>query len=152
MRYLLDTGILIRIPHRADPLNADIRAALGLLARDGHLFVTTRQNMAEFRNVCTRPHNARGGFGLSVADTARRLRLLERFITVLKEPDSAYARWKVMVQKQNVLGRQVHDARIASVMTANRVKRILTLNEGDFARYAPEIVALSPAAVLNSPT
>jgi predicted nucleic acid-binding protein len=150
MRYLLDTGILVRIPHRSDPLHSQIREAMRRLAQAGHTFVTTRQNMAEFWNVCTRPATARGGFGLSADDAAHRLRLLERFITVLGEPESAYARWKALVRKHNVLGRQVHDARIASVMSAQRVKRILTLNEADFARYTPAIEPVSPAAVLNA--
>jgi len=152
MRYLLDNGILVRIPRRSDSLNADIRAALRQLAGESHVFVTSRQNMAEFWNVCKRPPSARGGFGLSPSDAARRLRMLERFVTVLEEPDSAYARWKVLVNKHAVLGRQVHDARIASVMAAHRVKRILTLNTGDFARYAPEIIALAPASVLARPS
>ncbi len=72
MRYLLDTGILIRIPHRSDPLNTDIRNAIRRLALDGNTFVTTRQNVAEFWNVCTRPASSRGGYGLTTDDTARR--------------------------------------------------------------------------------
>lgn len=59
MRYLLDTGILIRIPHRTDPLNAEVRGAIRALANAGHRFVTTRQNIAQFWNVCTRPALAR---------------------------------------------------------------------------------------------
>jgi predicted nucleic acid-binding protein len=73
MRHLLDTGILVRVPHRADPLNPEIRESLRHLAAAGHTFVTTRQNIAEFWNVCTRPASARGGFGLSPEETARRL-------------------------------------------------------------------------------
>jgi predicted nucleic acid-binding protein len=152
MRHLLDTGILVRIPHRTDPLNPEIRQALRRLAGSGHSFVTTRQNIAEFWNVCTRPMSARGGFGLSPDETARRLRMLERFVLVLSEPDSAYARWKALVQKHNVLGRQVHDARIVSVMAAHRIKRIVTLNETDFVRYAPEVIALTPGAILSLAT
>jgi predicted nucleic acid-binding protein len=52
MRYLLDTGILVRIPHRTDPSNADIRDAIRRIAGAGHSFVTTRQNIAEFLVVC----------------------------------------------------------------------------------------------------
>lgn len=150
MRDLLDTGILVRIPHRSDPLHSEVREAMRRLAEAGHTFVTTRQNMAEFWNVCTRPATARGGFGLSADDAAHRLRLLERFITVLGEPESAYARWKALVQKHNVLGRQVHDARIVAVMLPHRVKRILTLNEADFGRYVPAVEPVSPAAVVST--
>jgi hypothetical protein len=41
----------------------------------------------------------------------------------------------------------VHDARIVAMMLTCGVARILTLNERDFARYAPEgIVVINPAA------
>ena len=93
---------------------------------------------------------ARGGFGLSADEAAKRLRMLERFILVLGEPESAYGRWKALVQKHKVLGRQVHDARIVSVMSAYRVKRILTLNEVDFARYSPAIVPISLQMALGA--
>ena len=146
MRYLLDTGILVRILHRADPLHEQIRGAIRRLNEQGHTFVTTRQNIAEFWNVCTRPTSARGGFDLSAPVTAHRLRILERFISVLGEPQSAYTRWKSLVLHHNVLGRQVHDARIVAVMAAYRIKRIVTLNEPDFARF-PEITAFTPQAV-----
>lgn len=152
MRHLLDTGILVRIPHRTDPLNPEIRDALRRLAGEGHTFVTTRQNIAEFWNVCTRPASARGGFGLSSDDAAHRLRMLERFVEVVSEPDSAYGRWKSLVQKYRVQGRQVHDARIVSIMAAHRIKRIVTLNEADFFRYAPAIIALTPSAIISGKT
>jgi predicted nucleic acid-binding protein len=148
MRYLLDTGILVRVLHRSDPLNSDVREAMRRLAGAGHQFVTTRQNVAEFWSVCTRPATARGGFGLSAADAAYRLRVIERFIFVLNEPESAYRRWKALVQRHNVLGRQVHDSRIVAVMSAHRIRRILTLNLPDFARFSSEVVAMAPADIL----
>jgi predicted nucleic acid-binding protein len=147
MRYLLDTGILVRLPHRADPLHDVVRQALRNLALGQHQFVTTRQNMAEFWNVCTRPASARGGFGLSVNVVERRLRLLERFILVLNEPPTAYSKWKKLVAQYAVVGKQVHDARIAALMIAQKVKRVLTLNPADFQRFA-EIEPVTPSAVI----
>jgi len=147
MRYLLDTNILIRLPHRADPEHQVIRDALRSLREAGHTFVTTRQNAAEFVNVCTRPASARGGLGLSSEETMQRLRLLERGLVVLADPPSAYEKWKSLVVKYGVMGVQVHDARIAETMMSYRIKRILTLNEADFARDAG-ITAVTPAAVL----
>ena len=79
---------------------------------------------------------------------ARRLRLLERFVSVLRDPETAYARWKALVVKHSVLGRQVHDARIVAVMLSYRIKRILTLNDVDFVRYAPDVEPVTPAAVV----
>ena len=143
MRYLLDTGILVRVLHRSDPQNQSIRSALRKLAAEGHVYAAARQNIVEFWNLCTRPAAARGGFGLAVEETRTRLRILERFIDVLKEPDSTYRHWKSIVIRHAVIGKQVHDARIVAVMTAYRIKRILTLNKSDFVRF-PGIQAFTP--------
>jgi predicted nucleic acid-binding protein len=151
MRYLLDTGILLRLPHRSDPLHEVSREAVRQLARARHKLVTSTQNIAEFWNVCTRPPTARGGLGLGVHEAQRRVRLLERFIEVLREPESAYTKWKQIVIANKVMGKQVHDARLAALMQAYRISRILTLNEGDFSRYhgihavAPQEVASGKA-------
>jgi predicted nucleic acid-binding protein len=72
---------------------------------------------------------------------------LERFINVLKEPDSAYEKWKALLIVHQVSGKAVHDARIAAIMMSYRIKRILTLNPSDFKRY-PGIKVFSPADAL----
>ena len=149
MRYLLDTGILARLPHRADPLNGIVRDALRKLAADRHTFVTSTQNIAEFWNVCTRPQIARGGLGLGVVETARRLRLIERFVLVLKEPETAYSKLKAILVKHQVSGKQVHDARLVALMHAYRIKRVLTFNHADFLRY-DWIEPTTPEAVMSS--
>jgi predicted nucleic acid-binding protein len=146
MRYLLDTGILVRLLHRADPDHAVIRDALRRLAERRHTFVAARQNIVEFWNVCTRPASARGGFGLTVEETAARLRMLERLVTVLNEPDSTYRHWKSLVVRHGVIGRQVHDTRIVAIMVAYRIKRVMTLNRDDFARFH-EVEAVTPRDV-----
>jgi predicted nucleic acid-binding protein len=149
MRYLLDTGILARLLHRNDPLHQLVRDSVRNLAAAGHFFVTSTQNMAEFWNRCTRPPIARGGFGLTIEQTRKRLRLIERLVTVLREPESGYRNWKSLIVRCEVQGKQVHDARIAALMKSYRIKRILTLNAADFARY-PGIVASSPADVVQA--
>ena len=148
MRYLLDTGIIVRLPHRDDPLHDVIRGSLNHINAEGHSFVTTTQNLAEFWNVCTRPSTARGGFGLSIDETRKRLRLLERFITVLREPASGFERWKSLVAMHAVIGKQVHDARLVALMSAYRIRRILTLNDSDFTRYKG-IEAFTPQGLLT---
>ena len=72
---------------------------------------------------------------MSLDETRKRLRLLERFILVLREPPSAYKKWKELVVTAGVAGKQVHDVRLAALMRAYRIRRILTLNQADFMRY-----------------
>src|SRR5207249_9494314 len=146
MRVLLDSGILLRLVNRSDAEHATVRAALRLLRQRGESLVTAAQNMAEFWNVCTRPASARGGYGLPVAETQRRLRLLERLFVVLTEIPAAYPLWRNLVVAHAVQGVQAHDARLVALMQAHGIAHILTLNGADFARY-PGVVAFEPTAV-----
>src|SRR5262245_12235573 len=150
MVILVDTNILLRLRQAADPDYPTIRTALRLLRARGHDLVTTTQNLAEFWNVSTRPATARGGYGLPIAVTERRLRALERIIRILPDTPAAYAHWRQLVVAHSVQGVQVHDARLVALMIVYSVSHILTLNGPDFARY-PGITALAPASVVASP-
>jgi predicted nucleic acid-binding protein len=147
MRYLLDSGILLRVVNRDDALHTVTRKAVYRLKADGHVTVTGTQNMAEFWNVCTRPATARGGLGLSVDETHRRLRLIERVAVVLPDLPDLYELWKSLVIGERVMGVQVHDARVVALMKSHGIARLLTLNAADFARYSP-IAAVTPAEVV----
>jgi predicted nucleic acid-binding protein len=48
--------------------------------------------------------------------------------------------------RHGVVGAKVHDARLVAAMNVHGVRRLLTFNAGDFARYGIEV--LQPAAVL----
>src|SRR5439155_11141842 len=136
-----DTGIRLLDP--AAPHRPAIRQTLRLLRGRGDEPVTSPQNMAEFWNVCTRPAAARGGFGLSVPQTERRVRVLERLFRVLPDSLAAYGLWRQLVVRHGVHGVQVHDARLVGWMQAHGITHLLTLNAADFARY-PGITALTP--------
>jgi predicted nucleic acid-binding protein len=143
MPVLLDTGILLRIPNRNDLLHGAVRSAVHALTLRGEPVVTTLQNVSEFWNVCTRPTSARGGLGLAFEQAENRLRLLERFITILPEPPGLYAAWRQIVMTHRVSGVQVHDAKLVAAMALHGIDRILTLNATDFRRYA-QITAVTP--------
>ena len=143
MPVLLDTGVLLRITNRNDPLHLAARNAVRDIQNRPERTVTTLQNISEFWNVCTRPASARGGLGLSFEQAEKRLRLLERLIVILPEPPSLYAKWRELVIAQRVLGVQVHDARLAAAMSLHGLTEILTFNSRDFARYSG-ITAITP--------
>jgi predicted nucleic acid-binding protein len=88
--YLADTNILLRFLLRNDPTYPAIRQAVRNLKTRREQLVTTPQNIAEFWNVCTRPTTARGGLGLSIEATERRVRLLERHFHVLPDSPGIY--------------------------------------------------------------
>jgi predicted nucleic acid-binding protein len=78
MSYFADTNILLRFLLKNEPEYPIIRRAVNILKARRERIFTAPQNIAEFWNVCTRPATARGGIGLSVEATERRLRLIER--------------------------------------------------------------------------
>jgi predicted nucleic acid-binding protein len=146
MLVLVDSGILLRLLEPTDPQHGVIRGAVRALRGRGDTLVTAAQNAAEFWNVCTRPATARGGLGLSIADTDRRLRIIERLFRILPDSSAAYRNWRSLVVARGVSGVQVHDARLVALMQVHGMTHILTLNGADFARY-PGIVPIDPAGL-----
>ena len=53
MKWLLDTGILLRLVNRIDPLHREVVSAVQKLCRDGDDLSTSAQNIAEFWNFRT---------------------------------------------------------------------------------------------------
>jgi len=104
MRVLVDSGVLLQLLDRADPLHGDIRAAIRRLKDRGDELVTAAQNVAEFWNVSTRPASARGGYGLPIFETERRLRLMERLFPVLTESPTSYTSWRSPQSRVNLCG------------------------------------------------
>lgn len=144
MVILVDTGILLRLVDRGNPLHSSICAAVRAVKARGDTVAMLAQNVAEFWNVCTRPASARGGLGLSLAETDQRLRLLERIVAILPDSPAVYAIWRNLVVSLGVVGVQVHDTRLVALMQVHGVTHVLTLNSADFARFAG-ITALHPS-------
>jgi predicted nucleic acid-binding protein len=150
MRYLFDSGMLLRLGHRLDPGHSAARSALRVLRNRGDSVVSAPQNVAEFWNVATRPLAARGGYGLTFQETKKRLRMLERVLTVLPDAAATYSIWKGLIVAHAVRGVQVHDARLVAFMQAHGVNDIVTFNSKDFTRYAG-INVHTPAAFAAPP-
>jgi predicted nucleic acid-binding protein len=145
MAYLADTNILLRLLHRGDPDHSVVRSSLRTLQRGGEQVCYAAQNLVEFWRVCTRPISA-NGFGLSVAETDRRAKVIERLFTLLPDRAEIHVEWRRLVVSCSVSGVQVHDARLVAAMYAHGLQNLLTLNVADFDRY-PGIVAVHPTDV-----
>lgn len=143
--YLLDSNILIRWVQRQDPgAPAVVEAIDLLLAADADLFYTS-QNLGEFWNVLTRPAN-RNGYGLTPDEAHRRTLKIESRLQLLADGPDVHREWRRLLVAYRVSGVQVHDARLVSAMLVYGVKRILTFNTKDFARF-DKIEAIHPADV-----
>ena len=110
---LLDSNILLRISKSDDPQHAAISYALHALVGHGVRLCYTSQTLAEFWNASTRPLD-KNGLGLSVAETDRLARVIERDFEFLPDSREVHDRWRSLLVAHNIQGVQVHDARLAA--------------------------------------
>ena len=145
MMVLLDSNVLLRWNIRTAPQSQLVIRAVDHLLASGDLPCYTSQNLGEFWNVLTRPLD-RNGFGLTPIEADGRARVIESQIPMLPDDPAVHLVWRRLLVDHAISGVQVHDARIAAAMQVNGVRRILTLNTRDFARF-PWIDAIHPEQV-----
>ena len=146
--YLIDTNVLLRLFRTVDPQHQFIKTALRDLNGQGAGLYFSLQNIAEFWNVCTRPLE-RNGYGLTISETNRCVQEIERTMTFLPDSEEVYSIWRRLVMAHDVRGVQVHDARLAAIMQAYGLTRILTMNQTDFLRYE-NVQAVHPSQLQPS--
>ena len=142
---LLDSNIQLRISKSDDPQHAAISHALRVLVGQEARLCYTSQILGEFWNASTRPLD-KNGFGLSVAETDRLARVIERNLEFLPDSREVHDRWRSLLVVYNIQGVQVHDARLAASMYVHGVGQLLTINVRDFRRF-DDLRALHPAEV-----
>jgi predicted nucleic acid-binding protein len=144
-RYLVDSNILLRWVQPASPDYPTVVAALGELVKSGAVLCYTSQNLAEFWNASTRPV-ARNGFGLTPKEADQSARRFESRLQLLADSLAVHEEWRKLIVDYDVSGVQVHDTRLVAAMRVHGVKRILTFNTKDFARFQG-IEAVSPEKI-----
>jgi predicted nucleic acid-binding protein len=144
--YLLDSNILIRWVQHNDPIAPAVESALDLLMFSNADLSFTSQNLGEFWNAMTRPV-ARNGYGLSPEQADIRAREIEAAFDLLPDSPAVHQEWRRLLVDYRVSGVQVHDARLVASMHIHGVKRILTFNTKDFARFG-DIEAIHPHQVV----
>jgi len=143
--YLVDSNVLLRwvtSDHSDYPVTV---SAMDALLRQDAVLCYTSQNVAEFWNTCTRPVD-RNGYGLSPQDADHTARSFEERLRLLPDSLAVHEEWRRLLVAHGVSGVQVHDARLVAAMRVHGLKRILTFNGKDFARYT-DIEAVHPRGV-----
>ena len=133
--FLVDTNVLLRWLKPDDRDYPLVVSAIDRILERGAVLCYTSQNVAEFWNTCTRPLD-RNGFGISPQETDRRAAIFETKFQLLGDSLAAHQEWRKLLITHNVVGVQVHDARLVAAMRVHGVRQILTFNERDFARYS----------------
>lgn len=141
-RVMLDTNIFLAA---TDQSRAEHRDALTLLNRwpDGNtaLFVSG-QILREYLAVATRPADS-NGLGLKPAGATGNVRAIQQRTALLTEDSRVAERLLRLLDDIQFGGRQVHDANIVATMLVHGVGTVVTMNTGDFQRFAGYISVLS---------
>jgi predicted nucleic acid-binding protein len=132
--YLIDSNVLIRWVQLGDPGFPVAKAALNRLILSNADLCYTSQNLGEFWNALTRPAN-RNGYGLSPIEANRFAISIESRLRLLPDTLAIHNEWRRLLVDYCVSGVQVHDARLVAAMLVHGVRRILTFNTKDFARF-----------------
>ena len=149
MKYLVDTNVLVRLANHADSHYPIALNAVIVLHRQNVDLYITPQNLIEFRNVATRPVSA-NGLGLTAIAAAAKAADFEIEFPLLEETNGIYSVWKAIVDALGIIGKRVHDARLAAVCHIDKIDGILTFNGGDFQQIstlAPTLAIVDPATV-----
>jgi len=146
-RYLVDSNILLRWVQPADPDYPTVASAVSALVKSGAVLCYTSQNLAEFWNAATRPAS-RSGFGLTPKEADQCARRFESRLQLLADRLAVHEEWRKLIVDYDVSGVQVHDTRLVAAMRVHGVKRILTFNTKDFARFKG-IEAVAPEEMMR---
>lgn len=146
MRVLVDTNVLLRGVEPKHPFFLHSKQAVARLFRQNDEVFYCPQNITESWSVATRPL-AVNGLGLAQEVVLKEIASIESSLTLLPDAPAIYEAWKAVVTEYQVVGAQVHDARLAAVMTVYGIESILTFNAADFQRYSP-IKAILPAYLI----
>lgn len=146
MAYLFDSNCFIRLAESRSLQRTVVLDAIRKLRSVGEVIYYTPQVLAEFWNVCTRPTQSRGGLGLSVVQTERKVRIVEKHFTLLPDSLAMFIQWRQLVSDHQIMGVQVHDAKLVASMLAGNISNLVTFNTKDFQRF-PAISAINPKDV-----
>ena len=122
-----------------------VKAALDTLLKRGEAVYISAQNLIEFQSLATRPANV-NGLGLTTAQASEKAQEIETLFAFLPDTAAIYPHWRTLIERYDVKGKQVHDARLVAVMLAHGIRRLMTFNTAHFARFS-EISVLTPQDV-----
>ncbi|HSK71843.1 MAG TPA: type II toxin-antitoxin system VapC family toxin [Pyrinomonadaceae bacterium] len=143
MSYLFDSNNFLRLAEKNSPERQTVLNAVRKLRAKNEILCYTPQVLAEFWNVCTRPPAARGGLGLTLAQTERKVNIIQKYFLLLPDNLTTFYEWRQLVSDYRIMGVTVHDAKIAASMIAHNIQFLVTFNVRDFQRF-PMITVIHP--------
>ena len=149
MLVLVDTNVLLRVIEPRHAQHAEAAQSLRALRRVGHELCLVPQIHYEFWVVATRAPD-QNGLGMTTTEAeAELLKLGPPLFRLLRDERAIYDRWRELVAKHDVQGKQAHDALLVAAMQRHGVTELVTFNVADFTQYAG-INLLEPKAVARA--
>jgi predicted nucleic acid-binding protein len=146
MKYLVDTNILLRLVQKNSPMHLDTQRAILTLKKQGEFLCIIPQNIIEFWAVATR-YLDKNGLGLSITQAEEESEKLKKIFILELDTPQIFTEWESLVIIYQVMGKQVHDARLAAAMVAHNITHLLTFNVEDFKRFS-DIVVVDPRSIV----
>ena len=139
MNHAPDTNILLCLRQPDHPQWAACTRAIGALIERGDCICLLPQTLYEFWNVSTRP-KMYNGLGQSAAEVFVAVTDLQNQYTTLYDSVAIYQEWLSLVRSCNVMGAEVHDARIAAAVRVHKFDSLISYNVKDFKRYGIKVI------------
>jgi predicted nucleic acid-binding protein len=144
---MLDTNVILSA---TDEGRAEHRQAMLIFsdwAGRGTTLYASGQIMREYLAVATRPAD-KNGLGLKQADALANVRAFRTRTRLLSEDDKVADRLLGLLDEIPCGGKQVHDANVVATMLVHGIGSLVTINFGDFTRFARHINVI-PLADVN---
>lgn len=132
-RLFVDTNILVYATNSASLWHRRASDALQEARQDGIELIVSQQIVREYMAVATRLRDTGGG--LTTTEITENVTTFRAEFTVVDDTPTVLNNLVELVQQIAIGGRQIHDANIVATMRAHGVRRLLTHNTDDFARY-----------------
>ena len=128
MPYLFDSNTFLRLAEQNSPERHIVINAIRGLRLQNEVLAYTPQVLSEFWNVCTRPSTSRSGLQLSLAQTERKAKLIEKYFRLLPDNILTYNEWRRLVLDLGISGVQVHDTMLVASMIVHNIQNLITYN------------------------
>ena len=129
----VDTNVLVYAAISTAPRHAEARRELERLHESAPSLWISRQVLREYAAVLTRPQSFTAPLPSSVV--AADVRRLSNEFSIAEDGPQVTERLAELLDQVRIGGKQVHDANIVATMLASGVRRLLTANPDDFARF-----------------
>jgi len=136
----VDTNVLVYAGVTSAPLHQVALKAIADQELAGNELWISRQVLREYLAVLTRPQTFASPAPISLLIS--QVRAFESRFQVADEGSQVTAQLLSVIGQVRVGGKQIHDANIVATMLACDVRKLLTHNVADFARFAPLIQVL----------